>query len=220
MAGGGNAARVSVAHAADAKATSVDLSGTWRLDPERSEMPGRRGAGGPGMRGGFRGGMGGRGGYGGRGGFGGPEGGGGWGGMGGEEGMRRPPREGRGGFRGDSLRGRPPGPPQTLRIHQHDGVVEFSDSTGALVREIDTRGGARSAPDTVRAGSAAMNVQIIHGEWKKDHLETMRTDRRGTKRTETFKLEDKGRRLVVETKIDIEGRGSRSFKMVYNKVTG
>jgi hypothetical protein len=180
-----------------------DLSGQWRLDPSRSESP--RGSGG---RGSWRGRRGGGGGVpGGRGGFPGGRGGGGWGGGRGEDEARGP---------ADSTRrtaARMTRLPDWIRVDETAGHVVFSDSTGAALLEVRTGGSADGAG---HGGAAALQLE---GKWNGDRLEVERTGPRGGKIVERYQIEDRGRTLVVETKIDSNGRRpSMSFKRVYSRV--
>jgi hypothetical protein len=196
------------AHAEAGKAKQPpDLSGEWRLDPTRSESPHPRAG---------RGGWGGRGG----GGFpGGRRGGRGGGGMGGgmEGGMR-------GGERGgdedrgpaDSTRGgaaRMGRLPDWIRIDATAGRVLFSDSTGAALLLVRTGSGGTGA-------EAEPGARLeLDGTWKGDRLEVKETGPRGGKVEQQYQLEDKGRTLVIQTKIEPSGpRPSITVKRVYNRV--
>jgi hypothetical protein len=141
----------------------LDLSGQWRLDPSKSDMPGRAFGGG-------------------------------W--------TRGPRMGGRGGQR---LR-----LPDEIRIEQSEGFVTLEDSSGTAIREIATRGG--SADST----SLPPDVPRLLGQWKGDRLEVKHEDARGGTITETFSLDDKGRSLVLKTKI--EGRRTFEIKRVYRRV--
>lgn len=184
-----------------------DLSGEWRLDPSRSDSPstamrgggggrsrGRRGGGGGFPRGG--------GGFpGGGGGF--PGGGGGRGGWGGRSG---------GSEGGDSSRfaSRPPRLPATLRVAQSAEAVVLEDSLGTALQAI-LIDGAPTGP-----GDLAASVPRYTGEWKGNRLEVKHTDDRGSKITEVYTLEDKGRSLELKTKV--EGRRTFEVKRVYDRV--
>ena len=191
-----------------------DLSGVWQLDPGRSDSPspsmrgggggrsrGRRGGGGgfPGRGGGFPGGGGGFPGGGGRG----PGGGGGRGGWSGRSG---------GWGAGDSSRvsSRPARLPATIRIVQSAGSVTLEDSLGTAVEAIFIDGVAATQ------GDLAASVPRYPGQWKGDRLEVKHTDDRGTKITEVYTLEDKGRSLELKTKV--EGRRTFEMKRTYDKV--
>lgn len=183
-----------------------DLSGQWLLDRSRSETPSPRGG---------MGGWGGR--HGGGGGF--PGGGGGFPGgrAGGGEWGREPRGEEEGGP-ADSTRGagRTARLPDRIRIRESGGNVVVSDSTGADLLEIRAAGPAGSAD--ARGASAA--TVLLDGKWKGDRLEVERTGPRGGTIKETYRLEDKGRSLVVETKIERNGRRpAMSFKRVYERVS-
>ena len=206
-----------------------DLTGQWRLDPKRSDtmqrpsgdsesrgggrgMRGPGGMGGGGMGG--RGGMGGGGGMGGRGGMGGGDMGG-PGGMGGGRGGRgaRPSgdAEGPGGATAGT---RPVRLPDLMHVTQTASVVSFEDSSGTVLQEITTLGGAK---DTL---SHAPKAQVLTGEWKSDKLQVQRPGRGEMKMTETLTLEDKGDLLVIRTKIESSGDlPAREFKRAYRRVT-
>ena len=187
------------ARAADAR---PDLTGMWRFDPKHSDTP----MFGPGGRGGERGGWG-------RGGMGGGMGGGGWvppreGGpreAGGGEPHERPP--------GGDVSRRPVRYPDLMHVTQTASIVSFEDSSGVVLQEITTIG---AVPDTM---VHAPGAQVVSGEWKGDRLQVSREGQRGGRITSTYRLEDKGARLVIETKM--EGSGdlpSRQFKRVYERV--
>lgn len=170
-----------------------DLSGQWRLDPSRSEGPrGREG------RGSWRGRRGGGGGFpgGGRGG--------GWGGGRGADEARGPADSTRGSA------GRMARLPDWIRVDETAGHVVFSDSTGAALLEVLTGGSADGA------GHGSVAVLQLEGKWNGDRLQVERSGPRGGKIVEKYKLEDEGRTLVIETKIESNGRRpSMSFKRVY-----
>ena len=194
-----------------------DLTGQWRLDPKRSDTMQRpsgdsesRG-GGRGMRG--SGGMGG-GGMGGRGGMGGGD-------MGGPGGMRGG-RGGRGarpsgdaeGQGGATAGTRPVRLPDLMHVTQTASVVSFEDSSGTVLQEITTLGGAK---DTL---SHAPKAQVLTGAWMSDKLQVQRPGRGNMKVTETISLEDKGDLLVIRTKIESSGDlPAREFKRAYRRVT-
>ncbi len=165
-----------------------DLSGEWRLDPSKSDTPGRPSGGGL-LRGPRMGGRGGGGFPGGR-----EDGGrGGWGRA----------DEGSGG--GQRMR-----VPDFMRIVESAGFVRLEDSSGTALREIATRGGAA---DTT---SLPSGVPRLLGEWKGDRLEVKHENARGGTITETYALDGKGRSLVLTTKF--EGRRTFEFKRVYERV--
>jgi len=92
--------------------------------------------------------------------------------------------------------------------------VVLSDSAGTALVEILTGAAAGNAGER---GTAA--ILQLEGKWKKDRLEVERTGPRGGTMKETYRLEDKGRTLVVETKIESAGRRpAMSFKRVYQRV--
>jgi hypothetical protein len=181
---------------------ALDLTGTWQLDPSKSDAPrggmGRGGGGGGGMRGGgFGGGMGGGGRHGGgghmRGGGGAPD------AEGGAQGDRPA---------GDRMR---PGLPRLLHISTVDTGLSLADSSGAVVQEIAFTALPASEP------SVEHHAPRIPGVWKDGKLEAEREDSRGTKITETFSLEDKGATLVVKTKMAPSQGGGFEMKRVYHK---
>jgi hypothetical protein len=192
-----------VAMAADKGAASHDLSGAWQLDRAKSDSPKPP----PGMGGG--------------------------GGMhqGGEHhgGMGGPPPAGMGGPPpGDTPEGGPPrehaegGPPREggmrrpglppyLRITSNANEVAIADSAGAMVQEITLKDMPADAP------AVEKHAPRVPGEWKGDKLTVTRTNSRGVKVTETFALEDGGKTLVVQTKMQPESGGGYEFKRVYRK---
>jgi hypothetical protein len=199
---------------------AVDLTGYWRFDPSRSDVPqrpagDREGGGSRPDRGswGGGGGGGGMGGHGRRGGMGG-EGGGGMGG-GGRGGMG-------GGGRGDHARGadsgsgaqsaRPLRLPNLMHVTQATSLVSFEDSTGAVIREVTT---VSAAADTYLHSPGAERVT---GQWNGSQLVIQRPGWRGGTMTETLSLEDHGRSLVIRTAMKAEGdTPAREFKRVYRK---
>src|SRR5262249_36279559 len=149
------------------------LTGTWRFDPARSEVPRRlEGA----ARGGVRWG-----------------GGGGFGGMGGGIGGGR-----RGGGPGGARRGGPgaaPGAsgfagfrmPDVLHIAQTDSAVTLADSTDRMVERIALDA---APPDT---SAANHGVWQYDGAWKDGALEVAHSNWRGLKIVDTYALEDDGK---------------------------
>jgi hypothetical protein len=194
------------------KDAASDLSGAWTLDASKSDLPG-----GPG---GFRGRMGGGdggGGWGGRRGRG--MGGGGWGGRSrGGSGDETSGGQGRPGGRGRRL-------PSYFRVTQRDGVVSFSDSTGALFQEIHA--GGASAPEG-RSGSEDA-VRELTGRWDNGTLIAEWKGPGGGSLEQRYKLDDHGRELEVhvERKGGPDGGsgegarrfGRREFKLVYRRAT-
>jgi hypothetical protein len=194
-----------------------DLTGDWRLDPKHSDTPQRPGGGfGGGGGGGGGGRMGRRGG-----------GGGGWGGGGGGWSGRGGGRHGGGGEGGGeggagenggdpsgSAVGRPVRLPDLMRVTQTATVVSFADSSGAVLREIaEVPAGADTLPH-------APGAEHLSGQWKGSKLVIQRTGPRDSKIIETISLENKGRSLQIDTKIEPGSeRPSREFKRVYNRVS-
>jgi len=181
-----------------AKSGGADLSGTWRLDAAKSELPGR---GGPG---GFRGSRGPGGG------------GGGWGGRrsagGSPDGDSGNPamREGR---RGRRL-------PDLVRVTQQGGVVAFEDSTGTLVQKIRMDG-------STAAGRATDDVAELTGHWDNGTLVAERTGPRGGTMVQKYRIEDHGRTLEIHVEMKASPDGGsqdaprrfagREFKLVYRR---
>ena len=76
---------------------------------------------------------------------------------------------------------------------------------------------ASSGEDTL---THAPGAQVVGGQWRKGELEVERPGPRGGKVTQTFRLEEKGDRLVIETRLSGMGdMPDRSFKRVYDRVT-
>jgi hypothetical protein len=169
-----------------------DLSGEWRFDPSRSDHPGRPGGEGGWSRGPRMGGRSGGGFPGGRRG--------GWGGGGGDR-----PEES-----GGTPGGRMARLPDLVRIEEGATYVRLADSTGTAIEEIATLG------DDADTTSLPPEVPRLIGQWKGDRLEVKHDNGRGGKITETYSLEDKGRALVLKTKV--EARRTFEFKRVYQKV--
>jgi hypothetical protein len=199
-----------------------ELSGEWRLDADKSQMPNppeqsqapptggtRRGGGGLG-----RGGGGGGGGWGGGGGgrIGGGRRGGGYGGGGDAGGQRSS-----GGARRDrsGSAARPMLLPPVLRIDEAQGMVRLADTTGTEVAEILLES---SAPPV---SSSPSSVRRLTGKWKGSHLQATSDGAEGAKIIEAFSLKSKGRTLEIKTKVESSGdRPSFEFTRVYEKVAG
>jgi hypothetical protein len=199
-----------------------ELSGEWRLDADKSQMPNppeqsqapptggtRRGGGGLG-----RGGGGGGGGWGGGGGgrIGGGRRGGGYGGGGDAGGQRSS-----GGARRDrsGSAARPMLLPPVLRIDEAQGMVRLADTTGTEVAEILLES---SAPPV---SSSPSSVRRLTGKWKGSHLQATSDGAEGAKIIEAFSLKSKGRTLEIKTKVEPSGdRPSFEFTRVYEKVAG
>jgi hypothetical protein len=174
-----------------------DLSGVWRFDPSKSDLPrrpdGMGGPGGPREGGGWRGG----GHEGGRMGAGSPGGPGGEGRPGGGEG---------GGMRRMRL-------PDLFHVKQESNSLLIADSTGQAVEQIVTSGAAKPAP----SGDVAREI----GHWTGDQLKVERESPRGGAITEIFQLSNGGRTLVVRTTMPAMGdRPAREFKRVYVRQSG
>jgi hypothetical protein len=103
---------------------------------------------------------------------------------------------GRHGGEDGSAAGRAGRLPDLMRVAQTGTTVSFEDSAGVAVRE-----------DT--------------GEWKGDKLVVHRAGPRDSKITETISLEDKGKSLKIDTKIESSGgdMSPREFKRVYSRAT-
>lgn len=212
---------------AGAATTGPNLSGTWKIDRAKSESPAPppgmgRGGGGEGTRGGGTGGGGHRGG--------GMRGGGGMpgGGSGGEPGVM--PGEGKGGEfpeggrgageardggprgGGDGERGmQRPGLPPFMRIAPSTYGLGIADSAGTMVQEITLK----PVPDN--APAIEKHAPRVPGVWKGDKLTVTRTNSRGVKVIETFSLEEAGRTLVVQTKMQPADGAGFEFKRVYHR---
>jgi hypothetical protein len=158
---------------------AADLSGSWRLDAAKSDLPGR---GGPG---GFRS------------------------SRGAEGGGNRPDGERREGRRRRRL-------PDFLQVTQQGGVVELSDSAGALLQQIRIQGAAAPA-------NPAEQVAQLTGHWDDGTLVAERPGPRGGTMVQTYKLEDHGRTL--EVRMEFKGGGSgesprrsgREIKLIYRR---
>jgi hypothetical protein len=104
--------------------------------------------------------------------------------------------------------------PDLMHVTQTASVVSFEDSSGAVLQEITTLGGAKDML------SHAPKAQVLTGEWKSDMLQVQRPGRGEMKVTETISLEDKGALLVIRTKIESSGDlPAREFKRAYRRVT-
>jgi hypothetical protein len=99
-----------------------------------------------------------------------------------------------------------------MHLTQTATIVSIEDSTGAVLQEITTLGGAK---DTL---THAPGAQVAEGAWKDGVLTVERQSPRG-KITQTISLGDKGGSLVVLTHIDMGGDNPpREFKRVYQRV--
>jgi hypothetical protein len=213
------------AHAADAP---PDLTGQWKLDARRSDMPpmggppggsgereheqgeGGGGGGGWGGGGGHHGGHGGGMGGGGWGGGGGRGGGGGWGGGGGRGGAGSAERTGGGPDAGGGMR--PVRLPDLMHVTQTLDIVSFEDSTGRVLQEI---GLLDPKADTLMHSPGAV---VVHGQWLGDTLDVERDGPRG-KAIQGYYLEDDGKTLVIHTRINTSGNENViEFKRVYHRL--
>jgi hypothetical protein len=103
--------------------------------------------------------------------------------------------------------------PDLMHVTQMPSIVSFEDSTGTVLQEITTLGGAK---DTL---AHAPRAQVLTGEWKSDTLQVQRPSPGKMKMTETLTLEDKGDLLVIRTKIESSGDlPAREFKRAYRRV--
>jgi hypothetical protein len=181
-------------------AAPPDLTGLWRLDAQRSDTPPPPGERHEGGGGGHHGGGGGEG----------------WGGGGGGRGGHHGSWGGGGG--GGSAEGAPPEGarrtvplPEVIHITETATIVSFEDSTGAVVQEITTLGGAK---DTL---AHAPGAPVIAGAWDDQALVISHPARGGTM-TQTYSLEDGGRTLMVRSSFTGGPDGQlREFKRVYTR---
>jgi hypothetical protein len=103
--------------------------------------------------------------------------------------------------------------PDVMHVTQTASIVSFEDSSGTVLREITTLGGAK---DTL---SHAPKAQVLTGEWRSGTLQVQRPGRGERKMTETITLEEKGDLLVIHTKIESSGDlPAREFKRAYRRV--
>ena len=180
-------------------ASRPEFTGTWRLDPERSDLP-QRGEGG--MSRGMR-----------------HDGAGGGPGDGMREGGREGGRGGRmggGGDRGGARR--PPGAmapvlPPLIHVTQTHSMVSLEDSTGAVLEEISL---LAAAADTL---AHAPGAQVSHGAWQDSALVVERGGKNGFSLTRAISLEDGGQVLVMRTHFETpDGGRARDFRRVYRRV--
>jgi hypothetical protein len=189
-----------------------DLTGTWTLDPAKSDLP----AGGQ-LR---RWGGGGGGGFGGHGGGGHGS----WQGRGGGGDNPGDGGHGRGGWGGgNGLRAGGGGRlPRILHITQASTAILFADSAGAAFQEIQI--GASPAPNSGHEGDGDQ-FRHLSGHWASGTLEVERVSPRGGVMLQKYKLEDHGKTLEVRMERKGSGDGSsdapqrapREFKMVYRR---
>jgi hypothetical protein len=101
-----------------------------------------------------------------------------------------------------------------MHVTQSATVVSFADSSGAVLREV------AEVPAEADSLPHAPGAEHLSGQWKGGKLVIQRTGPRDSKITETISLENKGRSLQIETKIEPCGeRPSREFKRVYNRAS-
>ena len=166
-----------------------NFTGYWVIDRKASDKP-PQGMGGMGR--------GGHGGHGGEWGGGPPP-----GGM--PEGGPRPEgMEGRGGGGGGMRRMMPP----KMRITTSDQGLAVADSSGTIVQQINFGSAA--------ADGAQKEPPQFGSSWKGDKLVVTHEGPRGTV-TETFDLDEGGKRLVVETTMQGKDGEKRTMKRVYNR---
>ena len=182
-----------------------DLTGEWRLDPGRSQLPPRPDARGP-HRGGWMGRMGH---------------GGGWGGGGARYGGGDTDGDGgvsaevgaRGGGHGSrDVAGRPMPLPDRMHVAQSDSLIEIADSTGMAIADIAT-GAAPTDGD-----SSPFRIERLPGEWKGSRLEVRRDLHDTVRITDTWELKDRGRTLEIGTRVAADDGPTLDFKRVYVKV--
>ena len=103
--------------------------------------------------------------------------------------------------------------PNLMHVTHAETLVSFEDSTGKVLEEITTLGGAA---DTLMHASGAA---VVSGLWKDGVLDVEREAGRGGKTTQTFAVEDAGNTLVIHTRVQFGDGPARDFKRVYRKVT-
>ena len=100
---------------------------------------------------------------------------------------------------------------------QVHGVIRADDEGFAADSTVVMAGNGVS--NEARAPAAGM-PRRLDGSWKSGRLEVRHTGPQGSKVTQTYALEDKGRSLVIRTHIESDGpRPPLDFKRVYRKVT-
>lgn len=195
------------AMAANEKSSQVNLSGTWRIDPSRSDDP-QKMMGGPGHNGPPEGGRagehgggrgpGGRGDdrHGGPGGPGGPDGG--------------PPPDGKGGGPRGMMR-----LPALIALVQSPAGIELRDSTGVVVQRVLT--GTKVAVAPVDSAGVAQ----FSGEWLGQRLEAHGQGPRGGTLTETYEIIDGGKALRITTHMQPPGdRPAFDITRVFARMSG
>jgi hypothetical protein len=101
-----------------------------------------------------------------------------------------------------------------MHVTQTAVVVSFADSSGTVLREV------AEVPAEADTLPHAPGAEHLSGQWKGSKLVIQRTGPRDSKITETISLENKGKSLKIDTKIEAGGdRPSREFKRVYNRVS-
>ncbi len=99
--------------------------------------------------------------------------------------------------------------PEFIRIDQQPSLVRISDRRNHTLQEILVGGrfGQRVRPDA-----------DLLGHWRGTTLVVEQTGRRGATITQSFSLEDRGRKLVVHTRREGRGpRGTMEFSTIYRR---
>jgi len=91
--------------------------------------------------------------------------------------------------------------PSVLQIDQSRGQVRIADFRGNTLQTILVGGRQRWAEDS----------DIVTGQWRGKTLEVQRTTPRGAHMTQTFSVQDRGRTLVIHTRIE-NGRVGRNME--------
>jgi hypothetical protein len=98
--------------------------------------------------------------------------------------------------------------PPRMRITTSDQGIAVADSTGQIVQQIQF--------GSASADGAEKDPPQFGSTWKGDKLVVSHQGPRGAV-TETFDLDEGGRRLVIETSMQGRNGEKRTFKRVYNK---
>lgn len=98
--------------------------------------------------------------------------------------------------------------PSVLQIDQSRRQVRIADFRGRTLQTIQIGGRQRWFEDS----------DILMGRWRGSALEVQRTTPRGARMIQTFSVQDRGRTLVIHTRID-NGRWGRDleFDRVYHR---
>ena len=108
--------------------------------------------------------------------------------------------------------------PDEFRIDGDRGLLRIEDPSGDVIAELDLDDDDRYGTYDDRAdGERDYENRGVRARWAGDRrFEVERVNRNGRRILQTFTLENRGRRLVVGTRVERDG-GTRSFTRVYQR---